>query len=253
MIIPPDVLNFLDDPDSTPTPNPPQPQDSSSIPSPFGPIEHFLMTDDPDLQNQDQEFYHNFLSDVLLDSPPPCSYVSDHKDSLNNNTSSPDEATADRNVDDDPVSKKRMRQLRNRDAAVRSRERKKMYVKDLEMKSKYLVPAIGTLHQSGKAPGAPMSKQESAVLLLESLLLGSLLWFLGIMCLFSFPPVLHPKLDALVLPDEDDKGWGNLPPRRVKTRCYGIWESRSFVKSKRCKASRTRMKSIFSCSTWILV
>ncbi|MBA0692433.1 hypothetical protein Goari_009994, partial [Gossypium aridum] len=28
--------------------------------------------------------------------------------------------------------------LRNRDAAVRSRERKKMYVKDLEMKSRYL-------------------------------------------------------------------------------------------------------------------
>ncbi|MBA0645670.1 hypothetical protein Goklo_013735, partial [Gossypium klotzschianum] len=29
-------------------------------------------------------------------------------------------------------------QLRNRDAVVRSRERKKMYVKDLEMKSRYL-------------------------------------------------------------------------------------------------------------------
>ncbi|MFQ6625989.1 hypothetical protein Gotur_004858 [Gossypium turneri] len=29
-------------------------------------------------------------------------------------------------------------QLRNRDAIVRSRERKKMYVKDLEMKSRYL-------------------------------------------------------------------------------------------------------------------
>ncbi|MFQ6640320.1 hypothetical protein Gotur_014728, partial [Gossypium turneri] len=36
---------------------------------------------------------------------------------------------------DDPIAKK---QRRNRDAAVRSRERKKMYVKDLEMKSRYL-------------------------------------------------------------------------------------------------------------------
>ncbi|MBA0826123.1 hypothetical protein Goarm_011009, partial [Gossypium armourianum] len=36
---------------------------------------------------------------------------------------------------DDPIAKK---QKRNRDAIVRSRERKKMYVKDLEMKSRYL-------------------------------------------------------------------------------------------------------------------
>ncbi|KAA3470855.1 bZIP transcription factor 60-like protein [Gossypium australe] len=39
---------------------------------------------------------------------------------------------------DDPIAKKQKRQLRNRDAVVRSRERKKMYVKDLEMKSRYL-------------------------------------------------------------------------------------------------------------------
>ncbi|KAK6934778.1 Basic-leucine zipper domain [Dillenia turbinata] len=172
----------------------------------------------------------------------------------------PEEATTDRSVDDNPVSKKRIRLLRNRDAAVRSRERKKLHVKDLEMKSKYLevecrreekdVRLQLQLHQSGKAPGAPMSKQESAVLLLESLLLGYLIWFLDIMCLFSFQTTT--KLDALVVPD-DNKGWGNLAPRRVEIRYYGIWESRSFVKSKRCKASRTRMKSIFSCSTWILV
>ncbi|MBA0735886.1 hypothetical protein Gogos_019687 [Gossypium gossypioides] len=36
-----------------------------------------------------------------------------------------------------PIAKKQKRQLRNRDAVVRSRKRKKMYVKDLEMKSRY--------------------------------------------------------------------------------------------------------------------
>ncbi|WOK95311.1 hypothetical protein Cni_G04018 [Canna indica] len=40
--------------------------------------------------------------------------------------------------DDDPVSKKLRRQIRNRDSAMKSRERKKVYVKELEMKSKYL-------------------------------------------------------------------------------------------------------------------
>ncbi|RCV22343.1 hypothetical protein SETIT_4G212900v2 [Setaria italica] len=39
---------------------------------------------------------------------------------------------------DDPVSKKKRRQMRNRDSAMKSRERKKTYVKDLEAKSKYL-------------------------------------------------------------------------------------------------------------------
>ncbi|MBA0740470.1 hypothetical protein Gogos_013670 [Gossypium gossypioides] len=39
---------------------------------------------------------------------------------------------------DDPIAKKQKRQLRNRDAVVRSRDRKKMYVKDFEMKSRYL-------------------------------------------------------------------------------------------------------------------
>lgn len=75
------------------------------------------------------------------------------------------------------------RQLRNRDAAVRSRERKKMYVRDLEMKSRYLEgeclrlgrllqcyyaenQALRLSLQSGGAFGASMTKQESAVLLL---------------------------------------------------------------------------------------
>jgi len=75
------------------------------------------------------------------------------------------------------------RQLRNRDAAVRSRERKKLYVKDLEMKSRYLEGecrrlghllqccyaennALRLCLQTRSAHGASMTLQESAVLLL---------------------------------------------------------------------------------------
>lgn len=75
------------------------------------------------------------------------------------------------------------RQLRNRDAAFRSRERKKMYVRDLEIKSRYLegecrrlgrllqcvIAENQALHlslQKGNAFGVTSAKQESAVLLL---------------------------------------------------------------------------------------
>lgn len=75
------------------------------------------------------------------------------------------------------------RQERNRDAALRSRERKKLYVKDLEMKSRYfegeckrlgmLLNCVIAENQAlrislngSKAFDASMTKQESAVLLL---------------------------------------------------------------------------------------
>lgn len=75
------------------------------------------------------------------------------------------------------------RRLRNRDAAVRSRERKKEYVKDLETKSKYLerecmrlgrmLQCLASENQSlrlcmqkGGNNNASITKQESAVLLL---------------------------------------------------------------------------------------
>lgn len=75
------------------------------------------------------------------------------------------------------------RKLRNKDAAVRSRERKKMYVRDLELKSKYYEAECRRLGmvlqgclaenqvlrlslQNSKAFDASMTKQESAVLLL---------------------------------------------------------------------------------------
>lgn len=89
------------------------------------------------------------------------------------------------------------RQLRNRDAAVRSRERKKMYVRDLELKSKFLEgecrrlgrllqcyyaenQALRFSLQMGGASGALLTKQESAVLLL-----GTVYLFLSF-CLIIF-------------------------------------------------------------------
>lgn len=73
--------------------------------------------------------------------------------------------------------------MRNRDAALRSRERKKMYVKNLEMKSRYYEDecrklghllqccyaenhALRLCLQSSSAFGVSMNKQESAVLFL---------------------------------------------------------------------------------------
>ncbi|GAV65812.1 bZIP_1 domain-containing protein [Cephalotus follicularis] len=161
----------------------------------------------------------------------------------------------DSEVADDPVSKKRRRQLRNRDAAVRSRERKKTYVRDLEMKSKYMEAEcrrLGRLLQSclaenqflrvslqnGNAFGASSAKQESAVLLLESLLLGSLLWFLGIMCLFILPILPQSDLEATV-----EKGQGSLAPKELGNKMFTSSVVQSLL-SRRCKGSRTKMKTI---------
>jgi hypothetical protein len=74
-----------------------------------------------------------------------------------------------------------VRQLRNRDSAMKSRERKKIYVKELETKSKYLEAECRrlsyalqcyaaenmALRQSllkDRPAGAPTAMQESAVL-----------------------------------------------------------------------------------------
>ncbi|KAL6573389.1 hypothetical protein OROHE_001848 [Orobanche hederae] len=111
----------------------------------------------------------------------------------------------------DPLAKKRKMQMRNRDAAVRSRERKKMYVRDLEMKSKYYeaeCKRLGivlqcclaenqalrlSLHNS-KAFDASMTKQESAVLLLEIPAAGFPAWVNGhhIPANSAQPPPLNP-------------------------------------------------------------
>ncbi|XP_020109029.1 bZIP transcription factor 50 [Ananas comosus] len=111
---------------------------------------------------------------------------------------------------DDPISKKRRRQMRNRDSAMKSRERKKMYVKELEIKTRYLesecrrlsyalqcctaenMALRHRLHAEGPL-GAHVAVQESAVLFVESLLLGSLYWLVSIVCLFLTPALPGPK------------------------------------------------------------
>ncbi|KAL0368744.1 UNVERIFIED_CONTAM: bZIP transcription factor 50 [Sesamum calycinum] len=134
--------------------------------------------------------------------------------------------------DDDPVAKKRKRQMRNRDAAVRSRERKKMYVRDLEMKSKYYeaeCKRLGTLLQCCLAENQalrlslhirrhlmhPCPSRESAVLLLESLLLGSLLGYLGIICLLILPSWLLSTLERGLLANTGNTVWGSVAPRNA--------------------------------------
>lgn len=163
----------------------------------------------------------------------------------------------------DPVTKKRKRQLRNRDAAVRSRERKKMYVRDLELKSKYFeseCTRLGVMLQfclaenqalrfylennNKKAVGASSPRQESAVLLLESLLLGSLLWSLGIIftCLFILPSrLLSTLLRLLPQKGQEDQNQASRIKAGREQKSIRICVFPTMM-GKRYKASRSRLK-----------
>ncbi|XP_021909218.1 bZIP transcription factor 60-like [Carica papaya] len=252
-----------------------------SVPSKICEIESLLMNEDcsnDELpQEENQQFYCDFLADILVKSPVHGSACSEdfvdapidketniYDESGNSGLEKEKTDGADINEDgydpNDPIAKKRRRQLRNRDAALRSRERKKMYVRDLEMKSKYLegeCRRLGrllqcfaaenqalhlSLHNGGSAFGASRAKQESAVLLLESLLLGSLLWFLGIMCLFSLPNLPQSALEAIQREIMEKKDPESEAPRGRGGEIYISSVEESFAKSRRCKASRTRMK-----------
>uniref|UniRef100_A0A803N6K3 BZIP domain-containing protein n=1 Tax=Chenopodium quinoa TaxID=63459 RepID=A0A803N6K3_CHEQI len=181
-------------------------------------VEELLMKDDEehDINQAQLELSNDILwYDILLDTPQPsdepaslpnsnsssCSNSEDNVAKINSNCSGGDVPNFESNGEksendksgddvldldddtdhDDPLSKKRKRQLRNRDAAMRSRERKKMYVKDLEIKSRYMEAEcrrLGRLLQCcyaenqmlrislGSAYGASMAIPESAVLLL---------------------------------------------------------------------------------------
>ncbi|XP_043707929.1 bZIP transcription factor 60 [Telopea speciosissima] len=280
--IPDDLTLFMDDLPMVTNPLVGDSVEENSIPSPcsvspwMDELEELLMKDDTEscVENP-EEFCQDFFSDVLDASPDQSceARVSDE------DTSTPEANVSDDNQEnekfddslakegegegegDDPMSKKRKRQLRNKDAALRSRERKKIYVRDLELKSKYLegecrrldrllqcyIAENQALHISlqNKVSGA-MAKQESAVLLLESLLLGSLLWFLGIMCLFSLPALPHLSLGESAPRDE---GRINQIQEIVTLRAAGnerldLPMSQLFLKSRRCKATRTKMKAI---------
>ncbi|KAL5707323.1 hypothetical protein ACHQM5_025382 [Ranunculus cassubicifolius] len=167
------------------------------------------------------------------------------------------------NEDDDPITKKRKRQMRNRDAAVRSRERKKLYVKDLELKSKYLEGECIRLQRllqyctaenhalhlqlQEKAIAASRTMQESAVLLLESLLLGSLLWFLAMVVgLFSPLEMLLkqqlPARSAVVVSVGSNNRRVVALERAQSKKRVGIGTI-----DKRGKASRSKMRDVVGC------
>ncbi|XVF83015.1 hypothetical protein PTKIN_Ptkin16aG0098300 [Pterospermum kingtungense] len=250
----PDFGNILDNKsEATPKPLSNQSPDDEPVASSWiWEIEKVLMKDDDfDDRVQTQPVSDEFLADLLVDSPP-----SGTDEAIDDSAAAFNEQNqTHNNIDNyDPVAKKLKRQLRNRDAAVRSRERKKTYVKDLEMKSRYLEDecrrlsrllqcfiaenqALRLTLQKGCAFDASSAKQESAVLLLESLLLGSLLWFLGVMCLFTLPALPKSLLEAVQLANEEKRE--SVAPRGAGSNHL---VGHSFFKSRRCKASRTKMK-----------
>jgi hypothetical protein len=73
----------------------------------------------------------------------------------------------------------------------------------------------------------------------ESLLLGSLLWFLGIMCLFTLPTMPQLILGRVPL---ENVGKKNPGVRGARSKIFGYLMAQSVVKTRRCKASRTKMK-----------
>ncbi|KAK9073652.1 hypothetical protein SSX86_006246 [Deinandra increscens subsp. villosa] len=234
-------------------------------------IEQLLFNDDDQPPTDDALNCDQFLHDILLDSPlegEKSGEVVDFSDSAEDqkNESAAADENEKENSEHDPLAKKRKRQLRNRDAAVRSRERKKLHVKDLEMKSRYYegeCKRLGSLlqwymaenqalrfslHSSSSSSNASMTKQESAVLLLESLLLGSLLWLMGIM-------VVLPSLVLLLLQSqsqsrlvtvEEEK---RLPPLALRT---GGSKTLRLV-GKRFKSSRSRMRRFLQVGSNILL
>ncbi|XP_039807358.1 bZIP transcription factor 50-like isoform X2 [Panicum virgatum] len=155
--------------------------------------------------------------------------------------------------DDDPVSKKKkMRKMRNRDSAMKSRERKKTYIKDLETKSKYLEAECRrlsyalqcyaaenmALRQSllkDRLVGAPTAMQESAVLT-ETLPLVSLLWLVSIVCLFLMPGLPNRSPAA---PSSAGRGLGMVAG---KTSSENPEILELILHGRRCKGTRAKIK-----------
>ncbi|CAN6163436.1 unnamed protein product, partial [Urochloa humidicola] len=153
---------------------------------------------------------------------------------------------------DDPVSKKKRRQMRNRDSAMKSRERKKSYIKDLETKSKYLEAECRrlsyalqcyaaenmVLHQSlmkDRPVVAPTAMQESAVLT-ETLPLVSLLWLVSIACLFLMPGLPNRSPAA---PSSAGRDLG-MVAGKTSSENPDIMEL--ILNGRRCKGTRAKIK-----------
>ncbi|XP_057425481.1 bZIP transcription factor 60 [Lotus japonicus] len=211
-------------------------------------IENLLMDDEPAVLPSESEDYDKLLAEILAEPHP-------HSDNSRVEPPTPEEAS------NETVSKKQIRQMRNRDSAVKSRERKKLYVKNLEMKSRYYEgecrrlahllqccyaenSALRLCLQSRGAFGASMTMQESAVLLLESLLLGSLLWFMGTMCQLSLPLILWLTV-VLLRENMEQKDLRRVARKGPGSKISEYFLMESFVRSRRCRASRTKMKFDF--------
>lgn len=153
---------------------------------------------------------------------------------------------------DDPISKKKMRQMRNRDSAMKSRERKKSYIKDLETKSKHLETECRrlsyalqcyaaenmALRQSllkDRPLGAPTATQESAVLT-ETLPLVSLLWLVSIVCLFLMPVLPNRS------PAAPSSGGRDLVMAAGKTSSETPETLELILHGRRCKSTRAKIK-----------
>ncbi|KAG5051961.1 hypothetical protein AAZX31_02G153300 [Glycine max] len=256
------VDDFLQDDNAVPvvTDNHSSPNDDPVLSE----IENMLMTQAendavvlPETPSSEAGYYKLF-EEILVEEPKegPVSPPSKIESEEGSDKDKTDDAASD-----EPMSKKLKRQLRNRDAAVRSRERKKLYVKNLEMKSRYLegeCRRLGHLLQCCYAEnnalrlclqlrgtyGASMTMQESAVLLLEPLLLGSLLWCMGIICHLSLPLMLWV---AAVLPREniEQKGLRRVTQKGSESKISECFQMQSFLKSRKSRASRTKMKFNF--------
>lgn len=146
-----------------------------------------------------------------------------------------------------------IRQMRNRDSAMKSRERKKMYVKDLETKSKYLEAECRrlsyalqccaaenmALRQSllkDRPVGAATAMQESAVLT-ETLPLVSLLWLVSIVCLLLVPGL--PNRNPVA---RSSAGRDLATVTGKKTSSEQQLEETLLLHGRRCKGSRARIK-----------
>ncbi|KAG1326804.1 bZIP transcription factor 50 [Cocos nucifera] len=246
-----------------PEPPPEQSDSPDSMSSFVNEIEKFLMEDGEGGEGViDDEFLAGFFSDVSADSgnsevaspeAEPVPAVVESKAREERETSAAVDVE-----DDDPVSKKRRRQMRNRDSAMKSRERKKIYIKELEMKSKYLESECRrlnyalqcctaenlALHQrlQERTLGVPVARQESAVLFVESLLLGSLFWLVSIVFLFLVPGPPQPRKVASRLErgvaHQEIVVTGSVASERVAT-YLGL---DLFIMRRRCRGSRSRIK-----------
>ncbi|CAL5023464.1 unnamed protein product [Urochloa decumbens] len=178
----------------------------------LGEVEKFLMEDYGDEAAVDgiDEFLDGILVGDGEDDGSPKSTGERSADGVS--AGEDEEAVVGADGGDDPDGQKKKRRMRNRDSAMKSRERKKLYVKDLEMKSKFLEAECGrlsyalhccaaenmALRQSllkDRPVVAPTAMQESAVLT-ETLPLVSLLWLVSIVCLFLTPGMPNKSLAA---------------------------------------------------------